>query len=86
MSTTASTCTPRPSRRSWRSWRAEPREALGPNQMVYEDNAFPRSAISTAQVNHSFAVFSAADARAGKTGVGTWQAIPNDKGTVPGKR
>ncbi len=59
-------------------------EALGPNQMVYEDNAFPRSAISTAQVNHSFAAFSAADARNGKTGVGSWQAIPNDKGTVPG--
>jgi hypothetical protein len=59
-------------------------EALGPNQMVYEDIAFPRSAISTAQVNHSFAAFAAADNRSGQTGVGTWKGIPNDQGTVPG--
>src|SRR5690242_18638464 len=59
-------------------------EALGPNQMTYEDNAFPRSAISSAQVNHSFAAFNAADARKGKTGTGSWQLIPNDQGTVPG--
>lgn len=59
-------------------------EALGPNQMTYEDNAFPRSAISSAQVNRSFTAFTAADARSGKTGTGTWQAVPNDQGTVPG--
>jgi hypothetical protein len=59
-------------------------EALGPNQMTYEDNAFPRSAISTTQVTHSFSAFAAADARAGKPGVGTWKSIPNDQGTVPG--
>ena len=41
-------------------------EALGPNQMTYEDNAFPRSAISTTQVKHSFSAFAAADARAGQ--------------------
>jgi hypothetical protein len=59
-------------------------ESLGPNQMRYDDNAFPRSAISAPQVNHAFSAFSAADARKGATGVGTWQSIPNDNGTVPG--
>ena len=41
-------------------------EALGPNQMTYEDNAFPRSAISTTQVKHSFSAFAAGRRPRGK--------------------
>ena len=59
-------------------------ESLGPNQMRYDDNAFPRSAIAAPQVKHAFDAFAAADARKGKPGTGSWQPIPNDEGTVPG--
>jgi hypothetical protein len=58
--------------------------AYGPNQMIYEDNAFPRSTIAAPQVTHSFAAYSAAAQRNGKPGVGAWQPIPNANGTVPG--
>ena len=60
-------------------------EALGPNQMTYEDNAFPRSAISTTQVKHSFSAFAAGRRPSGQARVGTWRSIPNDRGTVPGQ-
>jgi hypothetical protein len=58
--------------------------AYGPNQMTYEDNAFPRSTIASAQAHQSFQAFTAAAQRKGPDGVGTWSLIPNDHGTVPG--
>jgi hypothetical protein len=57
--------------------------AYGPNQMTYEDNAFPHSTIASAQARHSFAAFQAAARRTGPDGVGTWSLIPNMHGTVP---
>jgi hypothetical protein len=59
--------------------------AYGPDQMLYEDNAFPRSVIAQAQARHSFQAFVAASTRSGRTGTGTWQQIPNASGTVPGE-
>jgi hypothetical protein len=58
--------------------------AYGPNQMTYEDNAFPHSSIASSQTHGSLSAFTAAAKRNGNDGVGTWTQIPNTHGTVPG--
>ena len=60
--------------------------AYGPNQMIYEDNAFPRSAIGTTQTSRSFSAFAAkAPTSSRSAALGRWTPIPNTHGTVPGE-
>ena len=59
-------------------------ESLGPNQMRYDDNAFPHSAIASTQVTRSLRAFRAARPPMGQRPSGTWKLIPNSHGTVPG--
>jgi hypothetical protein len=59
-------------------------EALGPNQMRYDDNAFPHSAIASAQVTRSHQAFTAAKPTVAPRAAGSWKLVPNSLGTVPG--
>lgn len=55
----------------------------GPNQMNYENSAFPRSVIGSAQARASRRAFVAATMRAGATGIGFWAPMPHAHGAVP---
>jgi hypothetical protein len=57
--------------------------AYGPNQMAYENNAFPRSSIGSAQVKRSLSAFESAPLSRTGSGTGRWTQIPNSLGTVP---
>lgn len=58
--------------------------AVGPNQMIYEDLAFPRSTVAAKQAQVSRSAFLSTAKGKGPAGVGTWQQVSNSQGYVPG--